>query len=92
MQIIKTNPAFHFNGLIFYVDYLSVCKDCCLTLSVYQLQLNIRDFHQSFKIIFFKSQKIGRAEPVNSFISQLNLIHSQHTVLFSVDFCTLWSM
>ena len=24
MQIIKTNPAFHFNGLIFSVDYLSV--------------------------------------------------------------------
>lgn len=64
MQIIKTNPAFHFNGLIFYVDYLSVCKYSCLTLSVYQLQLNILDFHQSFKFFFFpQSQKIGRAEP-----------------------------
>lgn len=60
MQIIKTNPAFHFNGLIFYVDYLSVCKDSCLTLSVYQLQLNILDFHQSFKFFFFPTKSENR--------------------------------
>ena len=63
MQIIKTNPAFHFNGLIFSVDYLFVCEDSCLTLSVHQLQLNILDFYQSLKFFFSQSQKIGRAEP-----------------------------